>query len=272
MTICTFCNQNHLNFYPSFYSKYRYGKILPIFDDIKTGDYLEPVRRLGLSINPNTNVNQNNSPTLSLLLCPAFYQNLFKTVSPTQSTIHPSSTQTDQIMLQYIRCRPNTLWVSIWAPQVNDIPYVTQLLGSYGMVCYVKTLTFTRTALANLMYYMYDDQNYYGKTSIINTKLKNIKATDANTITFILFDNINNVKIAGPGAPIKNKIREILKIHFNIPTIKTSIIHINDYFYQTLEYSEILFNDAILARFNTFNFTDYVSHNAMIMELHKNGI
>jgi hypothetical protein len=69
----------------------------------------------------------------------------------------------------------------------------------------------------------------------------NIKDNN-NNITFIIFDNIQNKEISGSGSKFKQYLyREIKKLSYT-ETTGTNLLHINDYFYQTVEMTQLLFN------------------------------
>jgi hypothetical protein len=154
----------------------------------------------------------------------------------------------DCIITQYIKCRHNAFVLSIWKPvlktsTIND--FVT-FLEKHGNVYYVKQELFTRKALKNLLFWMYDDFTYSQRLSFIDKKLDYIDTEEKdNPVCFIIFDNIHNKKLSGQGSDFKRELRNVLLKLSGLDTEKyrgNDLIHINDYFYQTVEYSEMLFN------------------------------
>jgi len=69
-------------------------------------------------------------------------------------------------------------------------------------------------------------------------------------VTFIFFDNVKKLQIAGQNSKDKKMLREKLLKILNMNDDKNirgnDVIHINDYFYQTIEYSQMILNKNTL--------------------------
>ena len=94
---------------------------------------------------------------------------------------------------------------------------------------------------------MYDEFSFFDRDSFISKKMEYVKAKkiEDNMISIIIFDNIMNVKISGQASEFKKYIRGVA---MNLLKTKDSelrgndIMHINDHFYQTVNYCEMLLN------------------------------
>ena len=85
----------------------------------------------------------------------------------------------------------------------------------------------------------------------IKEKLVYSHVTDENNpVTFIFFDNIKKLQIAGQNSKdkrmLRNKLLDILNMNNDKNIRGNDIIHINDYFYQTIEYSQMILNKNTL--------------------------
>ena len=71
-----------------------------------------------------------------------------------------------------------------------------------------------------------------------------------NAVTFIFFDNTKKLQIAGQNSKDKRMLRDkllsILNFSNDTNVRGNDVIHINDYFYQTVEYSQMILNKNTL--------------------------
>lgn len=177
-----------------------------------------------------------------------------------------SSQDKDSIITQYIKCKPNSYIITIWKPAYNGIDKFINLLEEHGKILYVKTLSLSKNGLRNLMFWYYDDFNYADTVHFIDKKLEYVDTKeDNNPVCVIVFENIHNKKLSGQKAEFKEFLRTKLLDFSDLDKTKywgNDIMHINDYFYQTIEYSQLLFNQNSLnvlekqdcTNFLTFNF------------------
>jgi hypothetical protein len=155
----------------------------------------------------------------------------------------------DYIMMEYCKSRKDMYVLTLW-PLVNDIEKVNnfvKFLETKGNVPYVKTVSLSKKAIHNLMFWMYNEFNFNARLDFIKEKLKYSNVLDENnSVTFIFFDNINSMKISGQNAPDKRVLRTKLLEEFKLdkdPNIRgNDVLHINDFFYQTIEYAQMILN------------------------------
>lgn len=229
-------------------SDFIYNGIKPMWDDIEEYDYLEPINRLAKYFGKKS-----------------YYYEMIKMYSynykKNKSTLDQQFTREimdqidmDAIMLEYVKCRPNMFVVTLWPIiskklSVNDI---NEIIGKYGHIAYIKTLTLNKNALFNLMFWMYDEFTYEHRIDFITKKMEYIQSSDANEVTIVFLDNVVDSKISGQGAKDKREIRKVLEQKLTSGTEKSlsirgnDLVHINDHFYQTILYSQMILNENTL--------------------------
>jgi hypothetical protein len=233
-------------------SQYRPFNLRPMFDGIDEYDYKEPLIRLS-AYHQNTD-DKNNSNYYTKL----YQRNKkhFDQIDGKQVRLNTidqiDGEDRDQIILQYLKCRPNTFIITLWKPVVESLTsesalnQIVDYLQKNGNVYYVKTEQFSKKGLRNLMIWMYDEFTFLEKMDFIENKLNRVDVTDQNnSVCFILFDNINNLKISGQASRFKEDLREKVSEYTGLDKNKytgNDMLHINDYFYQTVEYSQMIFN------------------------------
>jgi hypothetical protein len=189
-----------------------------------------------------------------------------------------SKNDKDNIILQYVKCRKDCFIISLWKPAVIALDEIIKLLEQYGNIYYVKKINLTKKALKNLLFWYYDDFTQESALNFINKKLDYIDTTDENNeMCYIMFDNIKNKQIAGQGAEFKQYLRRKILEFAELDKKKyrgNDIIHINDHFYQTVEYSQIILNQNTLDMLNyqdceNFLNEKFISSNLKIQTLRK---
>jgi hypothetical protein len=215
----------------------------PMWDDIKNGDYLEPLRRLAKYFGKSY---------YSELLerCPdKLSTRLDREVDPVPQL---DSSDKDLIMLEYLKCKPDVFVLTIWPLVLHQISTdkVIETISKYGDIVYTKTLNLGNKALYNLMYWMYDDFTYEARFGFIDKKMSYVQSGESNQVLIIYLQNTRNLKIAGQGAPTKREIRNDLLNVSGLGKNKdirgNDVVHINDFFYQTVAYSQMLLNENTL--------------------------
>lgn len=231
-------------------TQFRHFNLKCMFDDIEPYDYLTPIKKLA-------KYNSKNN----------YYQKIINKYNDKKEyTSHLNIYDNidthirELIITQYIKCRPNTFMLVLWMTEYIDMNKFIKLLERSGNIYYIKTISLTRKALKNLMFWMYDNFTYETRLKYINSKLKDMKIQkNNNAITIILFDNIKNKHISGKDSKFKQYLRKELNKMSKINILSDNLLHINDYFYQTVELTELLFNNNsidILNKQNCKTFTN----------------
>lgn len=233
-------------------------EISPMFDHIEEYDYLTPLIKLTDYHSPDSYYSQllkRNEKQLQYAIEKRLRLNMIDDIPPNDK---------DSIMLQYIKCRKNAFAITLWRPAISALNKLIDILEENGEVYYIKTINLTKKGLMNLMFAYYDEF-YYGTTHrIVEKKLTYVDSIDDNNpVCFILFDNTTNKHISGMGSPFKEYLRDIIvklatvDVDDKTRYIGRDMLHINDYFYQTIEYSQIILNENTLEFINKQDTNNY---------------
>lgn len=235
-----------------------------MFDDIKEYDYIEPLKRLAKyyeNIKDNYYSKLTNGDHISKLPSSNTRLDAYDFIDKIDM---------DEIMLQYAKCRENLFIVTVWPLSINKLDKLVDFLESKGNIYYIKKINLGRDAIRNLMYWMYDEFRISAKLDFIEKKLDYIGAKyDDNEIAFIYFDNIHNLHLSGQGSKFKtelrNKIMEFVsnKANGDGNVRGNDLIHINDYHYQTIEYSQMILNNNTLELLKRQDVRKYNNRNMM---------
>jgi hypothetical protein len=241
--------------------KYYYGErdttyspkyIKEMFVDIDDYDYSKPIEKLAEYYNGKS-----------------YYTNILKSYSiPTTKTQLSdfdviSVFDRDLIMLEYIKCKKSVFILTLWPISYDSLSEFTTYLQNMGNIYYTKTVTLNKNGVRNLMFWMYNEFNFKSRLDFIDKKLEYSKVDEINNnITFIFFDNVNKLQLSGQGSKQKkifrNKILEILK--FDSDSIRgNDVLHVNDFFSQTIEYSQMILNSNSLKLLENQNIDNYIS-------------
>jgi hypothetical protein len=252
-----YISDNNIDFYHTQSNRFYIPQnIKPLFDNIDEYDYMEPIKRLAEKTKSK------------------YYENLVKNYNiPTTKTrlddmnkMNP--VDKDEIMVQYIKCRPNSFIISLWnlvTPIVNE---VIDFLGKHGNVYYVKKIKVDSENLLNLFCQIYDEFTYSEIYERMKKKIEwsELSPNEDNYITIVVFDNVNNKKLSGQGSEFKKEIRNFCLEELKKRDLVTSnirgndLLHINDHFYQAVEYAGLYFNENSLELLKNFNAKNYFSN------------
>jgi len=214
-----------------------------MFPDIAEYDYLKPISLL------DEYYGENN-----------FYKSILKNdITFDKRGLHKfnyfDNDIRDEIMLQYAKCRKDMYIITLWPLAhelgLDKIEEFIKTLENLGIVAYVKTVGISKNTIKNLMFWMYNEFTFQARLDFIKDKLQYSHVTDENNpLTFIFFDNTKKLQISGQNSKDKRMLRDkllrILNLHEDKNIRGNDIIHINDYFYQTVEYSQMILNKNTL--------------------------
>ncbi len=171
---------------------------------------------------------------------------------------YPSYISRDHVILQYIANRPKTFILTVWPVSSEFIDQIINFLQPNGIVSVCKEIKLSWLGSQNLVSHLYNKilltkGSIERKLKFINSKLTYSKfdQTKINKFYVIVFENISNLPISGTGAVFKTKIREFIKslILSKYPTANIELpdtIHINDFFYESIEYAQTYFHSQTL--------------------------
>lgn len=238
---CKNIHHYHLKYYHTNKNiQYRPFNLKPMFDDVGEYEYEVPLQKL-------RDYHSENS----------YYSRLLQRNENLLDDAHTSERRLnlvdqinvgdrDSIMFQYLRCRPKTFVITLWRPAIEGLDKLVELLEKSGNVYYIKTITLSKQGLRNLLFWYYDDFTYAERLVFIEKKMEYINVTDDNNpICYILFDNVNNKQLSGQGSVFKHELRNKIMEFLGVDKSQyrgNDLMHVNDYFYQTVEYSQLLLN------------------------------
>jgi len=190
----------------------------------------------------------------------------------------------DQVILQYILNRPKTFILTLWAISIEFLDKIINFLHKNGVVSVIRKIELSYLGSQNLVNYLYN-KIILAKTSI-NSKLKFIdsklqytdfKKDSINTFYVIVFENINNLPISGTGAPFKTQLRQyimqLIKTKYPNKNVELSdTVHINDFFYEAIEYAQIYFHEQTLINLQKRNLLNFLDNSMLPSFLRLNAI
>lgn len=239
-------------------------EVSPMFDNIVEYDYLSPLIKLSDYHSPDnyySKLLKRNESQLNNASDKRLRLNLVDNIDPSDR---------DLIMLQYVKCRKNLFVITLWRPAIPGLDGLVKFLEKNGEIYYIKTINLSKNALKNLMFAYYDEFSYEEALVFIGKKLNYVDVTDDNNpVVFILFDNTLSKKISGQGASFKQELRNLIIESSGVDKTRyrgNDMIHINDYFYQTIEYSEILLNDNTIRFLDKQETSNYTSNDFSFVE------
>ena len=212
--LCEKIKENHTKFFHiDIQYIYRPYILYSMFDNITNYDYRTPIEK---SIDYYDNDESNY-----------YYKRLLKrnTNKINKNRLDKikgiDNNEKEVIMLNYIKCKPD-MRIAIELNNKNTDSYLEKLRKVVD-IYYVKEIKMDSNTLMNILYWTYDNITYENRLKYIKKKLKQ----DNYDVKFILFE----IKIEE-----KNKSNKILK----------DVEYITEYFYQTIELSQIIFNKNTL--------------------------
>lgn len=252
-----------LKYYHTFPNiRYRPHYVKPLFDNIELYDYITPIEKLAnyhTAGNYYQKLLDQNRKYLKNAKKQKLRLNLIDDISPIDR---------DTIILEYIKSRPSMYVITIWPVGMSGVEKLIEYLEKEGNVCYVKMLSLSHSGMRNIIYSYYDEfsnGNSFAEKKAGYTIINN----DNNPVCVIFFDNIYNKPISGQSALFKEYIRKMvvdivdtantadnIQDH-NIKFRGNDMIHVNDYFYQTVEYSQLILNENSIDLLNNQNISSY---------------
>lgn len=177
---------------------------------------------------------------------------------------YPDTNITDRIIYEYLKFRSNIFILTCW-PLINSnlLKLLLSELKKYGNIYYIKKINLSYNGAINLLYQLYSDTNRFYLIDKIKEKLEYIHwGSNNNFINILVFENLSNLKITGSQSELKTQIRDFLLNNLENKNIRgDDLIHINDHYYQTIEYSKIYFHKKSLVFLNKQNLGNYLEYN-----------
>ena len=176
------------------------------------------------------------------------YRKLLQSMPSNDLTL-VSNTMSDQIMLEYLKFRPNSYCLTIWPHYNKDLASLVKFLTKFGYVYYVKQISLTHNAAVNLVYQLYSDTARFPTIDKLKEKVMYLGFNSTpKDIKVIFFENTSDEHISGSQSILKTKIRTFLLDELGNKDLRgDDLVHINDHYYQTVEYAQIYLHKKSLS-------------------------
>jgi hypothetical protein len=194
-----------------------------------------------------------------------YYKNLYQKVKKYGNDLdhYQSRKLKDRVMLEYLKFRPQTYFLTLWHFITNEhIEKLRKYLLDYGIVYDVKKISLTYKAAMNLIYQLYSDTHRFHTIAKIKEKLEYLKWKEGEKkdIHVLIFENTSNFSLSGSQSVLKTKIRNYLLENFPNQQLRgDDLVHINDHYYQTIEYAKIFLQTKSLFFLHHQNLEGYLS-------------
>lgn len=208
----------------------------PIFTDIRSYDYIKPIKKL-------FDYYKDADSRYYLDLYNKYNNYQFDTPIYIKDTEY----DTDEILLQYIKCFPKMSALIIWPiANIKNIfeTRFYEYLQNNGIVHGIKEINLTKKQIQGAIYQIYYDKSGFKDIHSIKGKQNRSEANNSKNKLFIIFYEANNSNISGKDAPEKIKLRELLRDDSgkSLDTKLNFFLHITDNHTQTIEIAQLFCN------------------------------
>ena len=237
-------------YYLNIKSWYYFPNLLPMFN-INSFDYSSVVEKL---ININS-----------------FYKNYIKIAKrfdgkPIKITksLEKDQPYIEDMLIQFIKCRPNMKVITIW-PAIDfnlHSKEMHKMLEENGDVYYTKEIYINYWEAMSLMFQIYltTDRNKTIDHLDYNVKQKGWEKNDEKKrVVIIFYEHKKGGEISGSESEFKTKLRSFWKTNEMRPY---DILHINDYFQETIDYATIYLNKNSLNLLAKQNISQLIRNNS----------
>jgi len=245
-----FSNNIISQYYLKIQSWYYFPNLQPMFN-IKSYDYSSLVDKL---------ININD-----------FYKNYKKIAKhfngkPIKITksLEKNQPYIEDMLIQFIKCRPNMKVITVW-PAIDfnlHSKEMTKILQENGDLYYVKEIYISYWEAMCLMYQIYltTDRNKTIDHLDYNVKQKGWEKNDEKKkVVIIFYEHKKEEEISGSESEFKTKLRSLWKTNEMRPY---DILHINDFFQETIDYATIYLNKNSLDILIKQNINQLIKNNS----------
>ncbi len=170
----------------------------------------------------------------------------------------------EDMLIQFIKCRPNMKVITIW-PAVDynlHSKEILKILEENGDLYYIKEIYLNYWEAMSLMFQIYltTDRNKTVDHLDYNVNQKGWEKNEEKKRVVILFyEHKKGVEISGSESEFKTKLRSLWKTDKMRPY---DILHINDYFQETIDYATIYLNKNSLDLLTKQNIVQLIKNNS----------
>ena len=231
-------------------SWYYFSNLKPMFN-IKSYDYSSVVKKL---------ININH-----------FYKNYEKIAKhfngkPIKITksLEKNKPYIEDMLIQFIKCRPNMKVITVWPAIYFSLhrKEMIKILQENGDLYYEKEIFLNYWEAMSLMFQIYltTDRNKTIEHLDYNVKQKGWEKNDEKKrVVIIFYEHKKGGEISGSESEFKTKLRSFWKTNEVRPY---DILHINDFFQETVDYATIYLNKNSLDLLTKQNIIQLIRNNS----------
>jgi endonuclease/exonuclease/phosphatase family metal-dependent hydrolase len=170
----------------------------------------------------------------------------------------------EDMLIQFIKCRPNMKVITVW-PAINyDLhsKEMQKILEENGDLYYVKEIYLNYWEAMSLMFQIYltTDRNKTIDHLDYNVKQKGWeKNVEKKRVVIIFYEHKKGGQISGSESEFKTELRSFWKTNDMRPY---DILHINDFFQETIDYATIYLNKNSLDLLTKQNIIQLIKNNS----------
>jgi endonuclease/exonuclease/phosphatase family metal-dependent hydrolase len=170
----------------------------------------------------------------------------------------------EDMLIQFIKCRPNMKVITVW-PAIDFSLHskeMVKILQENGDLYYEKEIFLNYWEAMSLMFQIYltTDRNKTIDHLDYNVKQKGWEKNDEKKrVVIIFYEHKKGGEISGSESDFKTKLRSFWKTNEIRPY---DILHINDFFQETVDYATIYLNDNSLNLLTKQNIIQLIRNNS----------
>jgi endonuclease/exonuclease/phosphatase family metal-dependent hydrolase len=222
---------------------------------------------------PMFNINQYDYSSLveKLINLNDFYKNYVKIAKhfdgkPIKITksLEKNKPFIEDMLIQFVKCRPNMKVITVW-PAIDfnlHSKEMTKILQENGDIYYEKEIYINYWEAMSLMFQIYltTDRNKTIDHLDYNVKQKGWEKNDEKKkVVIIFYEHKKGGEISGSESEFKTKLRSFWKTNEIRPY---DILHINDFFQETVDYATIYLNENSLNLLKKQNIIQLIRNNS----------
>jgi len=170
----------------------------------------------------------------------------------------------EDMLIQFIKCRPNMKVITVWPAIDYDLhsKEMQKILEENGDIYYEKEIYLNYWEAMSLMFQIYltTDRNKTIDHLDYNVKQKGWeKNEEKKRVVIIFYDHKKGGEISGSESEFKTKLRSFWKTNEMRPY---DILHINDFFQETIDYATIYLNKNSLDLLTKQNIIQLIKNNS----------
>lgn len=201
-----------------------------------------------------TNINDFYSPIQKLsnyFKSGNYYEYLLEIYGINMNNIYSIHNDIDRdlIVNEYIKCHNDVICL-IFLPTITKTvshEKLTEIIQTHGNIFYEKTLKLPYNGAKNLLFWLYDEFTYDYRLNMIQNIMtienENIdNCVDLFDLKIFFIHNNDKKNIKSIKHSIKDNLLKLNKFANTMEMLSVKLVHVTDYFYQSINISQIVLN------------------------------